>query len=124
MKVSLQLLLQLFDALGANPLARKINDIVRPIAEGAGRLIFLQNDTVLVNKNFNGVLFLDAQRLTDLNGQHDPSQIIHLANYSRGFHPSVSFALENSLGVDFRLYYNKPVDQCQAQNLEIKGKKQ
>jgi hypothetical protein len=80
---ALQLLLQLLDALGANALAREIYDMIRTVTEGAGRLILLQHDPILVNKDLDGILLLDPQGLADLYGQYDPSQVIHFANYSR-----------------------------------------
>jgi hypothetical protein len=47
-----ELCLQLFNALLANSASVKKDDIIYVIAEDAGRLILLQNDTAVIYKNF------------------------------------------------------------------------
>ena len=90
-----ELLLHLFNARGANTLAVEINDIVNVVAENAGRLILLQDDAVVVGKDFNGVLLLDVQNFADLDGEDDSSQLVDLANHSGRFHVCCSFFFLN-----------------------------
>ena len=83
--------LHLFDASVADALAVKIHGVIRAVAEDAGGLVFLQDDTVVIGKNFDGVLLLDIQNLSNFNGKHDSSQLVHLADYSGRFHDGLSF---------------------------------
>ena len=70
----------------ADALACEKHDVVRIGAEGAGRLIFLQNDAPLVGKDLKGILFFQIQCTADLNGQHKAPQLIDLSGDSGGFH--------------------------------------
>ena len=56
------------------------------VAENAGGLIFLKNDLIIVNENFDGVLFLDVKYFADLNGKNYPSEGIYFTNYAGWFH--------------------------------------
>ena len=55
----LEMTLHFFDASGADALAVEVNDVVDLIAENTGWLVFLQDDLVLVNEDFDRIFLLN-----------------------------------------------------------------
>ena len=49
-------------------------------AENAGRLKFAQNNPVPLHEDLQLIPLRNIQRAAQLNGKHDPSQVIHLAD--------------------------------------------
>ena len=88
-----KLFLKLFDTSGANALAVKINDIVNVVAEYASGLILLKDYLIVIGENFDSVLGLYIQNVTDLDGKNDSSEFIDLTNNSSRFHGK--FLLKN-----------------------------
>ncbi len=82
----LKLVLDLLETLGTDSLTVKENDIVGISAENAGGRILLKNDSFIVDKDFNGILYVDIKRTADLDGEHDSSELINAAYYSGRFH--------------------------------------
>jgi hypothetical protein len=54
--------------------------------ENAGRLVLLQDDTIILHKDLDLIPLSDIQRTPDLDGQNDSSQLVYLANNTRRFH--------------------------------------
>ena len=74
-------------------LALEVDDILCVIAENAGRLILFQHNGSTVHIDLQRILFRDVQGAAQLNGQHDPPQLIHFTHDSSRFHTSRSFLL-------------------------------
>jgi hypothetical protein len=75
-------LLDLFEAILADALSVKENDVVSISAENAGRLIFLKDYLVVVGEYLKRVLFSNVHGLSDADREHDSSKLVYLANYS------------------------------------------
>ena len=74
--------LELIEAICADTLAVEEDDVVRVIAENACRVIFLQNDAVIVGKDLNSILDLDIHGFSDLDRENDSAQFIHFSDHS------------------------------------------
>jgi hypothetical protein len=108
-------LLDLFHTAAADALALKQNDTVHVRAKRAGGLIFLQNNAPLVGEDLKSILFLNAQRASDFNGQHKTSQLVDLSCDSGGFHHHSSlFDLFSSV-----YYYTATKFACQYQKWKL-----
>ena len=57
----LKFILDLFEAVLTDSLTVEENDIIRISAENAGGRIFLKNDSLVVDKNFNRVFDVDVK---------------------------------------------------------------
>ena len=55
-------------------------------AENASRFIFLQNDFVVVNKDFESVFFVDAEGSSQFDWQYDTAQFVNFSNDTCRFH--------------------------------------
>ena len=84
--VSSEVLLELIQTICADALTIEENNVVGVVAEDTCRVIFLQNDAVVISEDFDGVLYLDVHRLSDLDRQNDSTQLIYFSNHSSGFH--------------------------------------
>jgi len=65
--VSSEVLLDLIQTICADALAIEENNVVGVVAEDTCRVIFLQNDAVVISEDLDGVLYLDVHRLSDLD---------------------------------------------------------
>ena len=81
-----KLRLDLGQTVGADTLAAEEGDVVRVVAEYAGGVIFLQNDTVVIGEDLNSVLDLNVHRFANLNGENDSAQLVYFSYHSGGFH--------------------------------------
>lgn len=106
------MILHLFNAGCTDALAVEINDIVNLVAENAGGLILLQNDLVFVNENFNRVLLLNVQGLSDFDGKNDSAQLVYLANDSRRFHKFSPSSFDRSESIEHVQKNNDFVESC------------
>ena len=70
----------LLNASRANSFVAKIDDVLSTSAENTGGLIFLKYYFVIVDENFDGVLFLDVEDLTYLDGKNDSSECVDLTH--------------------------------------------
>ena len=77
---------QLLQAAAADVLAFEVDHIVGVIAEDAGGLILPKNDRGPFHVDLQGVLLLNAQVAAQLDGQHDPAQLVHLSHDTGRFH--------------------------------------
>ena len=82
----LEMLLELIEAIGADALAVEKYNVVGIVAEDTCRMIFLQDDAVIVGEDLDGVLNLDVHGLSDLDRENDSAQLIYFSNHSGGFH--------------------------------------
>lgn len=74
--------------------------ISRIIAENAGRMIFLENDAVFLNKNLQRVSNGDIQRPTDFDRQNYASQFIEFTNNTGRLH-AIRLPLFRLLSIKF-----------------------
>ena len=74
---------QFLQALGADILPLEYRDVFGGVAENAAGLVFFQNDGRAFHIDFQCILLADIQRPAHLDGEHDPSQFIHLSDNSR-----------------------------------------
>ena len=74
--------LDLFQALRANTLVVKIDNVFDIGTEHACRMVFLQDDLLVFDKDFEGITRLDIQALTNFDREHHSSQIIDLTNHT------------------------------------------
>ena len=81
-----ELLLELIQTFGANTLAVEKYDVVGVVAENAGRVVLLENDTVIIGENLNGILYFDVHCLSDFDRKNDSSQLVYFSDHSGGFH--------------------------------------
>lgn len=77
---------KLLQAIRADKLAHKGTDISCIIAENARRMILLEDDSIIFNKDFQGVTNRDVKCSAQLNRQNDASEFVKLANYASRFH--------------------------------------
>lgn len=82
----LKIVLKLLYTIGANALAVEINNVLAVSAEDTSGMIFFQYYAVVVNKYFNGILFLDIQNLSGLLRENDSAERVDLADNTCGFH--------------------------------------
>ena len=68
------------DTLLADVLATVADQITGRCTEDAGRLEFLQNDSVALHVDLQLIPLRNVQRPAQFDGQHDAAQLIHLAN--------------------------------------------
>ena len=68
------------DALLADVLAAIADQLPAGRTEDAGRLEFLQNDSVALHVDLQLIPLRNVQRPAQFDGQHDAAQLIHLAN--------------------------------------------
>jgi hypothetical protein len=76
-------LFELYETFLANVLALEVYQIIRVIAEEAGRMILFQNDGLFVDEDFDGVLYVDTQCPAKFDGDYDPPEGVHFANDAR-----------------------------------------
>ena len=76
----------LVDALAANTLFAKVNDVVGVVAKFASGVVLLQNDAVIVGKDLKRVFFVDVHDLAKRLGENDAAELIDLAYDAGGFH--------------------------------------
>jgi hypothetical protein len=69
-------ILQLSEALSADFLAFKLDDVGRVVAEDAGRLILTENDIVAVNEDLNGIALGQVEGVSQFLGDDDSSKLI------------------------------------------------
>jgi len=81
-----ELILDLVETIGADAFTVEENDVVCIVAENAGRVVFLQNDAIVVGENLNGILYFDVHGFANLNGEHDSAQLVHFSDHSCRFH--------------------------------------
>jgi hypothetical protein len=86
----LKLILDLFKALCANTLTVEEYDVVRVSAENARGRILLKNDSFVVNKDLNGILYVDIERTADLDRKNNSAELINAAYYTCRFHSGKS----------------------------------
>ena len=79
-------ILDLFQASLANFFVLEVYDIIHIVAKKAGRMIFLQNNTLILSKNFQRVANLNIQILSDLRWKHNSSKLVNLTNHSGRLH--------------------------------------
>ena len=77
--------LKFTDAVGADVLAFKIDDIFGVITENAGGLILLQDDGGTIHVDLQGVFLRDVQGAAQLDRQHDTAQLIDLPHNTGRF---------------------------------------
>jgi hypothetical protein len=82
----LKLVFDLYKAILTDSLAVEENDIVRISAENASGRILLKYDSLVVDKNFDGVFYVDIKRTADLDGKHDSAKLVNTAYYSGRLH--------------------------------------
>ena len=70
-------LLQLCKTFIANDPAFEKRRIIEAAAENTSRLVFFQNDRILVYENFDRVAAGKSQILSDLNGENDSAKFIN-----------------------------------------------
>ena len=117
MGISISFLLQFPQTFLANSFAMKQDKTTLFPAKHAGAVKFLQNDLIVIRKNFQLVTLRDFQRATDLNGQNHSSQFIDPADNSRRFHKHRLFFMELSriLSNEFIYHlYNIDIGVCQS----------
>jgi len=61
------------------------DDILCVAAEDTGRLILLENDGVILNKDFEWIPFADLECAAQFNGQDDTAEVIDFADDTGGF---------------------------------------
>ena len=81
-----ELLVHSTDAVGANVLALVVDDVFRVITEDAGRLILAQDDGLAIHEDLDAVFFLDAEGSSQLDGEHDTTQLVNLSNNACRLH--------------------------------------
>ena len=74
---------QLFSAITANILAVVADHTVRRIAEDTGRLKLLEYDFVTIHVDFQLIPLRNILRASNLDGQHNSTQLVHLTNDTR-----------------------------------------
>ena len=77
------------DAVGADVLALVVDDVLRVVAEDAGRLILAQDDGLTIHEDLDAVLLLDTERSSQLDGKHDTAELVNFSNNTGRFHKSV-----------------------------------
>lgn len=82
----LELFFELFYTSGANAFAVEVDDIINIVTEYASGLIFLKDYFIVICKDFDSVLWLYIQNVTDLDRKDDSSEFIDLANNTCRFH--------------------------------------
>ena len=80
------LILELVEAGLADVLALVVHNILRVVAEDAGRLILLEDDSRLINIDLERVLLSDVQSSAKLDGQDDSAEAVHLSYDAGRFH--------------------------------------
>ena len=91
MQICSELLLELFDAAGANALAVEVNYVGSVVAEAACGLVLLENYLIVVSEYLDSVLLLYVENLSDLNGKNYSSKLVNLTYNTCGFHCFFSF---------------------------------
>ena len=76
----LQPLLQFFQAVAADQLILVVHHVPRVIAEDAGGMILLQDDFIILHKDFQRIAQADVHGSAQFDGDDDPPQIIQFAN--------------------------------------------
>lgn len=79
-RLILSAFVQVMDAIHTDIFSVIIYQIAGARTEDAGRLIFLQNDLILIQINLYLIPLCDIQRTTQLNGKYNSSQIIKFTN--------------------------------------------
>lgn len=74
----------------ANVFPFKPDNALRAAAEDAGGFIFFQHNLILFHKDFQVILFADVQGSSQLDGEYDPTKLVHFSDNSYCFH-AVSF---------------------------------
>jgi hypothetical protein len=72
------------------PLTVEEYDVVRVSAENARGRILLKNDSFVVNKDLNGILYVDIERTADLDRKNNSAELINAAYYTCRFHSGKS----------------------------------
>ena len=78
-----KLFLDLIQTVGADTLAIKEYDVIRVVAEHACRVVFLQDDAVIIGEDLDRVLDLDVHCFADLDRKNDSSQLVDFSDHSR-----------------------------------------
>lgn len=73
----------------ADELVLIVLDIVGVSAENASRLVLLEDDLILVNKDFDRVTTSDVHGVSDLNREYDSSKFVNLSNNACRFHKKI-----------------------------------
>ena len=68
------------DAIGADVAPLEGHDVFGVAAEDAGRLVFFEDQHVILNENFQRIPIPDFQYAALFYGQHDAAQIVDLSN--------------------------------------------
>lgn len=79
-------ILDFLNAIAADELAVKALNVVRIAAENAGRLVLLENDLVVFDKNLNRITIAYSEVLSELNRDNESSELINFSYYACGFH--------------------------------------
>ena len=81
--VSSEVLLELIQTICADALTIEENNVVGVVAEDTCRVIFLQNDPVIIGEDLDRVLDLDVHCFADLDRKNDSSQLVDFSDHSR-----------------------------------------
>ena len=81
------------DAVGADVLALVVDDVLRVVAEDAGRLILAQDDGLTIHEDLDAVFFLNAEGSSQLDGEHDTAKLVNFSNNTGRFHTNTPFSL-------------------------------
>ena len=77
---------ELFHTLLADVVSLVCHNVVHAVAENAGRLIFLQDNTVSVDKNLERILVVDVKCFAQFRRNDDTAKIVNGTDDSCGFH--------------------------------------
>ncbi len=70
-------------------LAFEMNNLVSLAAEDTSWFVLLQDDSITIHVDFQGIFFTDAKRAAELDGNYNTTQFVNLAYDACRFHCTI-----------------------------------